>query len=105
MAPSVINSKIKETIEQRKQKQPFEKSAGSVFKSANSVPAGLIIDNLNLKGLSVGDAQVSFKHANFIINKGNATSTDVKKLINLIKKIVKEKTNITLEREIEYIGD
>lgn len=105
LAPSVIHSKIREVIELRKQKQPFEKSAGSVFQSVDGVAAGYIIDNLGLKGISVGDAVVSTKHANFIINKENATDQDVKKLINIIKKEVKSKTNITLKREIEYIGE
>lgn len=105
LAPSVIHSKIREIIDLRKQKQPFEKSAGSVFQAVDGVAAGYIIDNLGLKGVSVGDACVSTKHANFIINRGNATDQDVKKLISIIKKEVKRKTNITLKREIEYIGE
>ena len=66
------------------------------------MPAGKLIEEVGLKGYSIGDAKVSEKHANFIINTGNATSDDIIKLINYIKKKVKEETNIelTLEQEI-----
>ena len=102
----VIKSKCRDIALRRAEKQPKGKSLGSVFRpTKENTPAGLIIDSANLKGMKVNDAIVSQKHANFIINLGNATDKDVKKLIKIIKKEVKEKFNITLEREIEYIGE
>ena len=106
LAPSVIYSKIKEICLLRREKQPLGKSAGSVFRQVDSfLPAGLLIDKAGLKGAKVGGAVVSEKHANFIINEGFATDSDVKNLVLKIEKTVKEKFDIVLEREIEYIGD
>lgn len=103
---SVIKSKCREICLMRNEKQPSGKSAGSVFKmTKENIPAGLIIDKANLKGLKINDAMVSDKHANFIINLGQATDIDVKSLIKIIQKQIKEKYNISLEREIEYIGE
>ena len=83
--------------------QPTGRSAGSVFKSIEGVSAGKIIDDCGIKGSVVGDAEVSPKHANFIINKGNATSKDVLELIELIRSKVNEKYNQELELEIEIV--
>jgi len=106
LAQSVVKSKCREISLQRNEKQPKGKSLGSVFRmTKNNIPAGLIIDRANLKGLKINDAIVSEKHANFIINLNKATDVDVKKLISLIKQKVKEKFNINLKREIEYIGE
>jgi len=106
LAPSVIYSKIKEITNLRISKQPIERNAGSVFRPTKTgEPAGRIIDNLGLKGLRVGEAMVSNKHANFIVNLGFATDQDVKNLIKKVKKIVKEQTGFALEREIEYLGE
>ena len=95
---------LKEIIEEVRIKkistQPLEyRSAGSVFKNGDVYAAGKLIDDLNLKKYSVGDAEVSEKHANFIINKGNAKSKDIIKLIDVIKKKVYNKYNIELELE------
>ena len=77
---------IKENLEKRKNSQPLEyPSAGSVFKNPNGLSAGKLIDECNLKNISVGGAKVSNKHANFIINENNATSKDIKDLINKVK--------------------
>ena len=85
--------------------QPIEQySAGSVFKRSTLIPSK-IIDELGLKGYSIGDAQISTKHAGFIINKGNASTKDVKLLIGHIKAAVKAKYNIELSTEIEFISD
>ena len=92
--------KIKETLEKRKNTQPLEyKNAGSVFKNPDGCAAGAIIEQTGLKGLQIGDAQVSEKHANFIINLGNAKSSDIINLIKEIKDKVKEAYNIDLELE------
>lgn len=91
---------IKENLEKRKNSQPLEyPSAGSVFKNPNGLSAGKLIDECNLKNISVGGAKVSNKHANFIINENNATSKDIKDLINKVKEEVKNQKNIDLELE------
>lgn len=83
---------------------PKGKSCGCVFKNPLGMSAGKLIDDCGLKGLSVGGAVVSDKHANFILNFGNS-ARDVKKLIELVKQTVFEKTGILLEEEVVYIGD
>jgi UDP-N-acetylmuramate dehydrogenase len=85
--------------------QPLDKySAGSVFRNPSpEMPAGKLIEEANLKGKSIGGAEISSKHANFIINKGNATSDDVISLINVIKKTIKQKDNIDLVCEQEIV--
>lgn len=89
-----------EYLKKRKDKQPLEyKSAGSTFKRPQGSYASLLIDLCGLKGLSVGDAQVSTKHSGFVINKGNATASDVLELCKKIKTVVKEKTGYELELE------
>ena len=91
---------IKENLEKRKNTQPLEyPSSGSVFKNPNGLSAGKLIDECNLKNTSIGGAKVSNKHANFIINENNATSKDIKDLINKVKKEVKAQKNIDLELE------
>ncbi|MBI5177814.1 MAG: UDP-N-acetylmuramate dehydrogenase [Nitrospinae bacterium] len=105
-APKEILGKMKEWDEARKNSQPLElPSAGSVFKNPPGGHAGKIIDGLGLKGLRVGDAQVSEKHANFIVNLGNATAAQVKELIETVEAAVLEKTGIRLEREIKLMGN
>ena len=99
-----IKSKMDDFINRRKTKQPLEyPSAGSVFKRPQGNFAGTLIEQCGLKGFSIGGAQVSEKHAGFIINKNNATASDVLKLIEYIQTTVKKKTGYTLEREIIYI--
>lgn len=84
--------------------QPLEyPSAGSVFRNPEGDFAGRLIESCNLKGFRIGGAEVSEKHANFIINKENATSNDVYKLINHVHKTVLEKTNVDLLIEQEFI--
>jgi UDP-N-acetylmuramate dehydrogenase len=88
---------IKET---RHSKQPIEfPNAGSVFKRPAGYFVGTMIENLGLKGFSIGDAQVSEKHAGFIINKGNATGEEIINLINCIKEKVDKKYGVKLECE------
>ncbi len=89
----------------RKTTQPLEyPSCGSAFKRPEGYFAGALIEQCGLKGLSVGGAQVSQKHAGFIINYGNATSTDVTDLLKLVSDTVFEKTGVRLEPEIRVIG-
>ncbi len=91
---------IQENREKRINTQPMEyKNAGSVFKNPEGLSSGKLIDEAGLKGLCIGDAEVSEKHANFIVNKGNATSKDIKELIKEIQRRIKEKDNIDLELE------
>ncbi len=102
---SQLLDKIKKSKEERMSKQPYEyPNGGSVFKNPPGMSAGKLIEESGLKGLAINDAQVSEKHGNFIINKGNAKAADVINLIEHIEKVIKEKYNINLEREIIIIG-
>ena len=95
---------VKENMLKRKNSQPLDfPNAGSVFRNPINSSAGKLIDDLGLKCLNINDAMISDKHANFIINKGNATSEDIKELINTIKEKVKEKYNIDLILEQEIV--
>ncbi|MBE6692327.1 MAG: UDP-N-acetylmuramate dehydrogenase [Ruminococcaceae bacterium] len=99
-----IRAKMDELMATRKAKQPLEfPSCGSAFKRPEGHFAGALIEQCGLKGFSVGGAQVSEKHAGFIINRNNATATDVLDLMEKVKEIVLDKTGITLEPEIRVI--
>ena len=99
-----IDKKMKEFFIQRKEKQPLEyPSGGSTFKRGKKFITAKLIDDCGLKGYTIGGAQISEKHAGFIINKGNATSEDILNLINYTKKIVFEKYGVHIEEEIEVI--
>jgi len=101
-----IKRKMKENLEKRKETQPLDlPSAGSVFKNPPGDFAGRIIESLGFKGRAAGDAQVSEKHANFIVNRGRATSAQVFRLIKMIEETVKRETGITLEWEIKLMGN
>ena len=101
-----IGQTIGEHLAKRKATQPWEyPSAGSVFKHLGDFVPAKIIDEMGLKGLSVGGAEVSTKHAGFIINKNNATAADVLQLVAEIKKQVKAKHNVDLEMEIKILGE
>jgi len=96
---------IKEYTEKRKKTQPLEyPSAGCIFKNVPGQGAGRLIDQAGLKGTQIGQAIISDKHANFIINLGGAKSEDIVGLIKLIKKTIKEKDKIDLKEEIQYLG-
>lgn len=102
------SEEIMDLIAERKirriETQPLEyPSAGSVFRNPEGDFAGRLIEEIGYKGKSIGGAKVSEKHANFIINNGNATGEEVKELINEIKDKVKEKYNIELKVEQEFI--
>lgn len=96
---------LKEYIKKRNNAQPLEyPSAGCIFRNPAGRFAGQMIDQCGLKGRKNGGAEVSEKHANFIINSGNASAKDVVGLIDLIKETVSKKFNVELEEEIEYVG-
>ena len=98
--PSEIKKAMTECMQKRSSKQPLEyPSAGSTFKRPDGSYASLLIDQCGLKGLSRGGAQVSEKHSGFVINKGDATCSDVLELCEDIKKIVFDKTGFKLELE------
>ena len=103
-AEEIFNA-MSRNMTSRKEKQPLEyPSAGSTFKRpGNGLFAGKLIEDANLKGFSIGKAQVSQKHAGFVINIGGATSSDVLALIDHVKKTVKDKFDVTLECEMIYI--
>ena len=95
---------IKERTIKRKESQPLEyPSCGSVFRNPEGNIAGKLIDESNLKGKTVGGATISEKHANFIINKDNATPKDIISLIDIVKKTIKKNYNIDLVLEQEII--
>ena len=99
-----IERKMNEFLAQRKEKQPFENpSAGSTFKRGKGFITAKLIDECGLKGFQIGGAQISEKHAGFIINKNNATSKDILDLIEYTKKKVFEKFGVQIEEEVEII--
>lgn len=101
-----IRAKMDDLMNRRKTKQPIEfPSAGSTFKRPEGSYASLLIEQCGLKGLTIGGAQVSEKHSGFVINVGGATFADIMALIAEIKRIVKEKTGISLECEPKIISD
>ncbi|NOG29467.1 UDP-N-acetylmuramate dehydrogenase [Lysinibacillus fusiformis] len=101
-----IDAKIADLTFQRESKQPLEyPSAGSVFKRPPGHFAGKLIQDSGLQGKGVGGAEVSTKHAGFIVNKGNATASDYIATIQMVQRIVKEKFGIELETEVKIVGD
>lgn len=105
-SPEEVLKKVSEELERRRRTQPIDKpSAGCVFKNPPGVKAGKVIEELGLKGLRVRGARVSEVHGNFIVNEGSATARDVLAVIDAIRKKVKEERGISLEMEIEVIGE
>lgn len=101
-----IQKRMEEYFKSRKEKQPIEyPSAGSSFKRQEGIITSKLIDDVGLKGYKIGGAQVSEKHAGFIVNYNNATATDVINLINYIKEKVYSKYGIKIEEEIKIIGE
>ncbi len=101
-----IQEQMNKYRKSRIEKQPIDKpSAGSTFKRGKDFITAQLIDECGLKGYSIGGAQISEKHAGFIVNTGNATAKDVIDLVEFVKKQVLEKFNKTIELEIEIIGE
>jgi len=93
-------------VKWRQEKHPLQyPSAGSVFKNLPGMPAGRLIEELGLKGRRLGDVQISKKHANFMINKGQGTASDMLKLIRLVQETVQKERGFFLETEIVVIGE
>lgn len=104
--PAAIAGKMEELMGRRKDKQPYDMpSAGSVFKRPQNGFAAALIEQCGLKGRRVGGAQVSEKHAGFIVNTGGATCQDVLELISIIRKSVEEQTGTRLECEVRVTGE
>ena len=101
-----IRAKMAELMPRRRTSQPLElPSAGSTFKRPATGYAAAMIEAAGLKGLRVGDAQVSEKHCGFVINRGNATAADVRTLMQNVADIVEEKFGVRLEPEVKMIGE
>ena len=104
--PEQVEKQLKAITGERTNKQPVEVgSAGSVFKNPECGFAGQYIEDAGLKGLTIGGAMVSMKHANFMVNLGNATADDVRKLIRTVKTRVKKVHAVSLQEEVRYMGD
>ena len=101
-----IKERMAEIMKWRQEKHPLKyPNAGSVFKNLPGMPAGKLIEELGLKGVRRGDVQVSKMHANFIVNKGQGTASDMITLITFIQEKVKKEKNVKLETEIVIIGE
>lgn len=103
--PREIKEKMNGYLKKKKLAQPPGFSCGSYFKNPKGDYAGRVIEELNFKGKEIGGAQVSKKHANFIVNTGHATSDDIYRLAQEIKKAAREKLGVKLEEEVKYIGE
>ena len=104
--PAAVGARMEEIYSRRKEKQPWEwPSAGSTFKRPEGAYAAALIDQCGLKGLQVGGAKVSEKHAGFVINAGGASCADVLALIGEVQRVVKEKTGYSLEPEVRVTGE
>ncbi len=99
-----IRARMDDYLSRRKKSQPLEyPSAGSFFRRPTGYFAGKLVEDAGLKGVRVGGAQVSEKHAGFVINREQASSEDIKKLGELIQNTVKERFGVTLQREVKYL--
>lgn len=99
--PEKIYKRMESILKERAEKFPLEyPSAGSFFKKVNDISAGKIIEECGLGGFKIGDAEVSLKHKNFLINRGKASFKDVERLSKKIKEIIFEKKGILLEEEV-----
>lgn len=104
--PDAIRTRMNELAQARRDKQPLNfPSAGSTFKRPQGLFAAKLIDDCGLRGLHVGDAQVSEKHAGFVVNTGNATASDILALIREIQQRVYAASGVMLEPEIRIIGE
>ena len=103
--PAAIRVKMSDLNRQRAEKQPLDvPSAGSTFKRPEGFYAAALIDQCGLKGYSVGGAQVSLKHAGFLVNSGNS-SKDYLELVRTVQRIVRERAGVELEPEIRILGE
>jgi UDP-N-acetylmuramate dehydrogenase len=103
--PDVVQGKMEEYVKYRRRTQPPGASMGSMFKNPPGDYAGRLIDAAGLKGVRIGDAQISTLHGNFFINHGQAKAAEIYQLIDMVRKVVFEKFGVRLELEIELVGD
>lgn len=104
--PAEIKAKMDDFNGRRKEKQPLEyPSAGSTFKRPEGYFAGKLIMDAGLRGFRIGGAQVSEKHCGFVINVGNASSADVREVIDEVRERVKQQFGVTLEPEVVFLGE
>lgn len=104
--PQAIRARMAELAEQRREKQPLQyPSAGSTFKRPEGYFAGKLVQDAGLKGKAIGGAQVSEKHAGFLVNTGNATARDMLELIAFCQRTVEEKFGVRLETEVKIVGE
>ncbi|MGB1260096.1 MAG: UDP-N-acetylmuramate--L-alanine ligase [Akkermansiaceae bacterium] len=103
--PDDIEERMEESKQKRRTSQPIAASAGCIFKNPEDIPAGKLVDELGMKEASSGKAMVSDVHGNFIVNTGKAQAADVLDLIDQIKTKAKEKRNLTMETEVQIIGE
>jgi UDP-N-acetylmuramate dehydrogenase len=102
----ILVARQNEVLRKRRENQPLEyNSCGSVFKRPPNGYAGKMIEEAGLKGFTVGGAQVSEKHANFIINRANATASDVRGVMAKVRGVVKDKFQVLLEPEVVFLGE
>lgn len=97
--------KMNSFMAERNRRHPNLPSAGSVFRNLPDQPAGRIIESAGGKGMYIGGAEVSVKHANFIVNTGSASAADILSLINSVQKLVREKCNLELKPEVKIVGE
>ena len=103
--PADIEARMDEMLAQRKASQPlWNRNAGCIFKNPANTSAGLLIDQAGCKGLSSGGATISDLHANFIVNRGDATPEDVLSLIDLVRERVLRTHGVALETEVRIVG-
>jgi UDP-N-acetylmuramate dehydrogenase len=104
--PKECEAIVQDLLRRRKETQPTQaKNVGCVFKNPNGKPAGMIIDEMGLKGTRCGNAEISRVHGNFIVNHRGATAHDVMELVQLVQDRVQQEQGIQLELEIEVVGE
>ena len=97
---------VKDYLRYRRDTQPLAMpSAGCVFKNPTKDSAGRLVEATGLKGLRVGDAEVSPKHGNFIVNRGHARAADVIELIGKVRRVIKRRTGVALDLELKIVGE
>lgn len=103
---ALVRKEVERIVQERAEKQPLDfPSCGSTFKNPEGFSAGRLIEKAGLKGLRVGGAEISLKHANFILNKGNAKAADILELIRIIKERVLKEFGVPLECEVVVLGE
>ena len=105
---SAMQRVLQENLSWRGSRHPwlqYHPSAGSIFKKIEGVGAGRLVDQCGLKGHRVGDAQISHIHANIMVNLGQATAADVRTLIQVAQRAVRERFDVQLEPEIKFVGE